>query len=152
MLAGAGLLLLLACVNVAHLTLSRAVTRHRELAVRRAPGAARGRILRQLLTESALLGRFRRRRRVGRRALRHAGVHPTESRRCLPETVHIDGTTLLFALAVSLATSIAFGLAPAMLAWRSDMSTPLREQGREAWVARLRAALTTIEVAFTMVF
>jgi putative ABC transport system permease protein len=156
MLSAAGVLLLLACVNVAHLTLVRAVARRREIAVRRALGAERHRVVRQLLTENLLLGLL-----GGAVGLLVAQLATRLFVRLSPadiprvETVHVDGATLLFALGASIATSVLFGLAPSLVAWRDDVQSPLREQGRTAAHGavgpRLRGALTTIEVAFALV-
>jgi putative ABC transport system permease protein len=152
MLGAAGLLLFLACVNIAHLTLVRTSARSREIAVRRALGADRGRVVRQLLSESLLLGLV-----GGAVGVVVAGFATRLFTRLSPgdiprlETVRIDGATLCFALIAALVTSLLFGLAPAVVAWRVDLQSPLREQGRtgNAGVGSgLRGMLTMIEVAF----
>jgi putative ABC transport system permease protein len=152
-LGAAGLVLLLACANVSHLMLARMSTRSRELAVRRALGAHRGRVLRQLLTESVLLGML-----GGAAGLAVAMVTIRVLLRLSPgdiprlETVSLDGTTLLFATAASLATGILFGAAPAILALRGSHAA-LREQSRGSVGGagtRVRSLLTAAEVAFAL--
>ena len=153
-LGAAGLVLLLACANVAHLMLARTSARAREIAVRRALGAHRGRIVRQLLTESVLLGALG--GAVGL-AVAVAGVRvlvrlsPGDIPRL--ETVAVDAVSLAFAAAASIATGILFGVAPAIVAWRSGVQGALRVQGRGnvgGDGARLRALLTAAEVAFAL--
>jgi putative ABC transport system permease protein len=152
-LGAAGLVLLLACVNVAHLMLARMSARGRELAVRRALGAHRGRVLRQLLTESVLLGVLGGAAGVAVAALTIKvliQLSPGDIPRL--ETVTLDGTTLLFAAVASVATGILFGMAPAILASRTS-DAALREQSRGSVGvpgARVRSALTAAEVAFAL--
>ncbi|HEY4304511.1 MAG TPA: ABC transporter permease [Gemmatimonadaceae bacterium] len=154
MLGAASVLLVLACVNIAHLTLVRTAARAREIAVRRALGANRGRVARQLLSESLLLGLAG--GAVGVVvAVFATGLFIRLSPSDVPrlETVHVDGATLLFALAASLVTTVLFGLTPTVLTWRADLQSPLREHGRGAGTGvgvRLRDALTAIEVAFAL--
>ena len=153
MLGAAGLLLFLACVNIAHLTLVRTSARAREIAVRRALGAGRGRVARQRLSESLLLGVVGGAVGVGVAVFAtrlFTRLSPADIPRL--ENVHVDGATLVFALIASLVTSLLFGLAPTFVAWHGDLQSPLREQGRggAAIGARLRDALTAIEVAFAL--
>jgi putative ABC transport system permease protein len=130
-LGAAGFVLLLACANVAHLALVRAAGRAREMAVRRALGAPRLRLVRQLITESVVLAAMG---GVLGVLLATWGVallvrlSPTD----IPslETVGVDGRVLLYAAAVSLLTGVLFGLAPAFAAWGGDPQRALREQGR----------------------
>jgi putative ABC transport system permease protein len=152
----AGLILLLACVNVAHLLLARLSTRERELAVRRALGAHRGRVARQLITESVLLGlvggvagvaaAF-----VAKRAL--LAFAPADMPRL--ENVAIDAQSLAFAFVLSIATGLVFGVAPAVLGWGREAHESLRAQGRGTsggiHGGRTRAMLTAVEVAFAVV-
>ena len=151
-------ILLIACANVANLYLARATTRQREVAVRIAFGATRGRILRQLLTESvlvALLGGA-----LGL-LLGHLGIRwmeasiPTEIR--LPYWMHfeIDGPVLLYSLAAATLTGLLFGLAPALQALKQDVHGTLKEGGRGAGGSarrnRLRNTLVIAEVALALV-
>ena len=156
MFGAAALVLTLACVNVAHLMLARTSARGREIAVRRALGAHRGRVVRQLLTESVLLAL------VGGIAgvvVAIAGTHllvrlsPADVPRL--ETVSIDGTSLLFAVVASVLTGMIFGSVPAVAASRSGVQSTLREQGRGSTgghhTGRMRSVLTSAEVAFALV-
>ena len=132
LLAGAvSLVLLMACVNVASLLLARAVSRERELAMRVALGAGRGRLARQCLTESAVLG-------ISGGAigivLAAIGIRPFVALwpGSLPraEEVQLDWQVLLFALAVSLASGLLFGLAPALRAPSRELERTLRAGAR----------------------
>ena len=146
--------LVIACVNVAGLLLARATVRRREVAIRSTLGATRGRIIRQLMTESALLGL------VGGTAglllalwlvdLLMALVAPS-----LPQLrdVTIDGRVLGMTAALSVASSFAFGLVPALHASRVDLQESLKEATRSSSHAsrRSRNALLVAEIAVALV-
>ncbi len=148
----AGLVLLLACVNVAHLMLARASARSREIAVRRALGAHRGRVVRQLLTESVLLGAIGGSAGIAVAAIGVpflVKISPSDIPRL--ENVSLDPLTIAFAALVSIGTGILFGLAPTFIASGGGVQSVLREQGRGAKSGRVRALLTSAEVAFALV-
>jgi len=151
----AGLVLLIASVNVASMLLARAVVRRREIAVRLALGAARGRLIRQLLTESVTLfvlgGAAGTLVAVwGTRLLERIQL-PIE----LPLAIDVapDARTLAFTLVVALLTGIVFGLAPALQAWRLDLSVALRGDGAGSGRSRsrLRNGLVVGQVAMSLV-
>jgi putative ABC transport system permease protein len=156
LLGAVGLVLLLACVNIANLLLARATSRAREVALRQALGAAHGRILRQLLTESALLGSLG---AVAGILLAYWGVHalgaflPPELPQFNP--IRVDAWVLCFALLLSLAASLVFGLAPALLPSRSSTHTNLQEgasrSGEGGGRRRARRVLAAVEIALAVV-
>jgi predicted permease len=132
LMALVGLLLLLACANVANLLLAKSAGRQRELSVRVALGAGRWRLVRQLLTESVMLAAMG--AALGmlfalwadRVLLRMVSEGPSP----VPLDVHSDGSVLLFTVGVTLATSILFGLLPALRATRIDLNQVLRGASR----------------------
>jgi putative ABC transport system permease protein len=157
MLAGAvALVLLIACANVANLMLGRAASRSREIALRMAIGARRSRIVRQLLTESAVLSIAG---GVLGIAVAWAGVrgflslNPTGVPRL--HEVGIDVRVLLFALVVSMLTGVLFGLVPALQTIRHDLTKSLRDGSRGSTEGkrplRLRSALMLAEVSLALV-
>jgi len=149
------LVLLIASANVANLLLARAKSREREIAIRTALGAGRGRLVRQLLTESVLLSAAG--SVLGVLLARWIlDVLPTIGGADIPRlaTVRIDLGVLAFTAAVAIATGLLFGLAPAWQAARSDAAPGLREGGRGSSgpaARRLRAGLTAAEVALALV-
>ena len=126
-----GLVLLIACANVANMMLARAADRRKEIAVRLALGASRARLIRQLLTESVLVAAGA---AVPAFLLSVWLMHlMSQLRMPLPIPISFDlnpdGRALLFTLAVTLVTGIAFGLAPALQATRNDLTPALKEGG-----------------------
>jgi predicted permease len=149
-----GFVLLIACVNVANLVLARSTGRAHEFAIRMALGAGRGRILRQLLTESVLLAVI-----GGGLGLLLAAAGTKAALRLLPTTlpraaeVGMDGRVLVFAAAISLLAGICFGLMPALKATKSEAPTALKDGGRGGSGTRHRVqqALVAAEMALALV-
>ena len=131
LLGSVGLVLLIACANVANLLLSRAVARQQEIAVRAALGASRWRIVRQLLTESGLLALCGGALGIFICVLSVKWMHllGTKSIPRLAD-VGIDGRVLLFTLSLSLLSGILFGLAPALRISRLDLNSTLKDASR----------------------
>jgi len=150
--------LLIACANVANLLLARATARQREVAIRIAFGAGRWRIIRQLLTESVLIGLLG---GVLGILFGHWGIRwmeasiPAEDAPPYWIRFVIDGPVLLFTLGVAVLTGILFGLAPALQAARADLNATLKEGGRGAGGSvrrnRLRSGLVVGEVALSLI-
>ena len=148
--------LLIACANVANLTLARGYARTREVAVRGALGASRRRIAAQMLTENvviALIGGVVgvAIATLGVKALR--ALAPTNLPRL--DDIGVDGRALAFGLAASLVTALVFGLLPALQGSRIDLSNALREEGRGASASKrarlVQRLLVVTQIAFAMV-
>jgi predicted permease len=152
--AAVALVLLIACANVANLLLARAGTRQREVAIRSALGADRGRIVRQLLTESTLMGAVA----SGVGLLLAWGsvraLAATEISLPFLKKVAMNVPVLGFTVAAALVTTLLFGMAPALAASRIDLVEDLKEGGRgtgeSAARGRFRAGLVVIEVALAL--
>ena len=156
LLGGVAFVLLIACANVANLLLVRGVSREGELAVRTALGAGRGRLVRQLVTESMVLSLVGGAigfvlAIVGTRLL--VAAAPTSIPRL--DSIRVDGGILAFTLAVTAITGALFGLMPARQMLRPDISKTLREGGRgvgqRAGSHRARRVLVVAEVALSVV-
>ena len=160
LLGAVGCVLLIACANVANLLLTRSLLRRKELAVRLAIGAGRGRIVRQLLTESVLLSVVGGVLGLGvaywgvdaiQSAFANAPAHVSLPR--LNE-LGVDSSVLLFTLGISVLTGVLFGIAPALQAVRPQLSLSLRETARSLHggvsATQIRNALVTAQVALTL--
>ena len=156
LLGAVALVLLIACANLATMMLARATAREREMAIRVAVGASRGRLLRLALTESVVL------------AICGAGVGvffaiwaidlvKTIGTQTIPRLseVHIDGTVLLVTLAIAIGTGLIFGLVPGLASGKPDLTESLKEGGRGSTSGRrhnrLRNVLVVAEVALALV-
>ncbi len=155
MLAAVGFVLLIGCANIANLMLTRAAARQKEMAIRKALGAGRGRLVSQLLAESFLLS--------GAGAalgliLAQAGIKllvalkPAGINR--PEDIHLNFSVLIFTLLVSIGAAVLFGIIPALLAARTDVNALLNQtRGAESAASsgRMRRVLVVAEVALACV-
>jgi putative ABC transport system permease protein len=155
-LCGVGFVLLIACANVAHMLLARTSDRQREIAVRTALGAGRGRVMAQFLTENLLLAGLGAAAGLllalwGVKAL--VALSPADIPRV--DTVTLDARAILFLLATAVLTAALFGLAPAMQATAGDLSAALKEGGRGGSDGvrrnRLRGFLVVSEFALAFI-
>jgi putative ABC transport system permease protein len=157
LLAAVGMVLLIGCVNLANLTLARGTSRAREVAVRAALGAGRGRLIRQFLTESVVLA-------LGGGALGIAlgygliaGLVRLLPPFFLPSEAHVamDPRALIFALGTSIVTGVLFGLVPALQATKPDLTLSLKEGGRgtsgDGARRRVRSGLVVVEIALAFI-
>jgi len=156
LMAAVVFVLLIACANVANLTLARGYARAREVAVRGALGAGRRRIAAQMLTENVILALF-----GGVAGVAIASLGVTLLRKIAPtnlprlDDIGVDDRALLFGLAASLVTALVFGVLPALQGSRIDLANALREEGRGSSAstrARLvQRSLVITQIAFAMV-
>src|SRR6188472_3826472 len=156
MMGAVTLVLLIACSNVANLLLARASVRHREISIRAAFGAGRLRIVRQLLTESVIIGLLSAQLGIvmawARLGLLDSAIPPDS----IPYFIHwaLDGRSIAYTIGISIGTGIVFGLVPALHATRSNLQDSLKEGargstgGRRAW---LRNGLVVVEIAMSLV-
>jgi putative ABC transport system permease protein len=157
LLGAVGAVVVICCVNLANLLLARATDREREVAIRSALGAGRGRLIHQFLTESLLLAGFGGAGggligfglMVGLKSWISPLLLPGES------DVQFDGRVLLFTAALVLATGVLFGMAPAFHSTQAQLASSLKEGGRGATsglgARRVRNALTVVEIALAFI-
>ena len=152
--AAVGFVLLIACVNIANLLLARSSGRTRELAIRTALGASRGRVVRQLLTESILLAVA-----GGSLGVLIASWGTQAALKVLPEIlpraeeVGLDARVMLFMVAASVLAGVLFGLAPALKTSRPDLNQTLKEGGRgsSGRLHRTQSVFVVVEMALAIV-
>jgi predicted permease len=154
LLGTVGLVLLIACANIANLLLARSAGRSREFAIRSALGANRSRLVRQQLTESVILsltgaglGSLIAFLGIRSALLAMPGALPRS------EDVSVNAPVLLYTLIVSLMVGILFGLAPALKSWRADLQRSLKEGGQGSTVVhrRTQSSFVVVQVALTLV-
>jgi putative ABC transport system permease protein len=154
MLGAVGFVLLIACANIANLMLTRAATRQKEMAIRKALGAGGGRLVSQLLAESLLLSGVGAALGLG---LAHFGIKALVALRpagiTRPEDIQLNLTVLLFTIALSVAAGVFFGIVPALQAARTDVNAFLNQtRGAPGGSSsRMRRMLVVAEVALACV-
>jgi predicted permease len=154
LLGAVGLVLLIACANVANLLLARSAARTREFSIRAALGAARGRIVRQLITESVLLSVLG--GVLGLAAAKwglNAALATLAANLPRGDSINLNASVLFFALGLSLAVGILFGLAPALRSSRTNLQPSLNEGGRGSTARhhRMQSSLVIVQIALTLV-
>jgi predicted permease len=154
LLGAVGVVLLIACANVANLLLARSAARTREFSIRAALGAGRGRIVRQLITESVLLSILG--GVLGLAAAKWGlSVALTTLAADLPrgDNIHLNASVLFFALGLSLSVGILFGLAPALRSSKADLQPSLKEGGRGSTGRHhcTQRVLVVVQIALTLV-
>jgi predicted permease len=154
LLGAVGLVLLIACANVANLLLARSAARAREFSIRAALGAGRGRIVRQLITESVLLSLLG--GVLGLAAAKwglNAALATLAADLPRGDNIHLNASVLFFAMALSLAVGILFGLAPALRSSKADLQPSLNEGGRGSTGRhhRTQNGLVIVQIALTLV-
>ena len=153
LLSAVGLILLLACANLANLMLTRATARQRELAIRKALGASRTRLIVQMIVEGLLLSFFGCLLAI---VVAHFGIQlllalkPADLQR--PEQIHLSIGVLLFTMAIGIVAGVAFAAIPAIYASNTDVNTVLKDSASsQRHPGRLRAALVIGEVSLAFV-
>ena len=156
LMGAVGVVWLIGCANIANLLLARAASRTREIALRAALGAGRGRVVRQLLTENCVLAGVAGLAGLLLASMLVQGVvalAPADLPRI--DDVRMDPTVVLFALGLSLVSTVIFGLVPALHASRLDLSDGLKQGGSKATASkastRLRSAMVVAEVALSVI-
>jgi putative ABC transport system permease protein len=157
MFAATGFVVLIGCANLASLALTRSVSRSREVAVRAALGASRWRLARQFLTENVVIAICGGILGIGVGFATMKGIEALIPPFMIPAELgaRMDGTVMLFAFAVAVATGVLFGLAPAIQATRPDLTGAMKDGGHGATSGtggrRVRATLVVAEIALAFV-
>jgi len=154
LLGAVGVVLLIACANVANLLLARSAERAREFSIRAALGAGRGRIVRQLITESVLLSVLG--GVLGLAAAKwglSAALATLAADLPRGDNIHLNASVLFFAMGLSLGVGTLFGLAPALRSSKADLQPSLKEGGRGSTGRhhRTQSALVVVQIALTLV-
>ena len=154
LMAAVGLLLLIACANLANLLLARAASRRGEMALRLSLGASRGRLVRQLITESLVLAGMGGLAGLGTAWLVYGALVRmiSQSDRNFHMSFALDPVVLAFTVGVTLWAGVLFGLLPAMQATRTDAGTALKEHSRGGSIGRMRwgRSLVSLQLALSL--